>query len=272
MAGYRHILVLDDEAEIVKLFLKALPRIVHFAERYTFKGFPSAESILSWMESDGQGAQIPLVIADYDLGSDLITGIDVLRRVRSLSPKTRRVLFSGCAGRDALSTAVNEGLPHAFLDKPAMLSQLSQTINSLIEDWENQWRRGTCFVIMPFNHQATTVYASLLKPAIEELGFQCVRQDERRTMNRQVVDDTVKNIREASLIIAEISSPNPNVYYELGIAHALSKPVILFSTDTEGAPFDVRNFRIAGYDPTAKSSQAIRDEICAALDEIDRHT
>ena len=52
----------------------------------------------------------------------------------------------------------------------------------------------------------------------------------------------------AKVLVAELTSRNPNVYYELGIAHALQKPVVLISSNEEDVPFDVRHIRVIYYD------------------------
>jgi nucleoside 2-deoxyribosyltransferase len=57
-----------------------------------------------------------------------------------------------------------------------------------------------------------------------------------------ILDKIYNSIVNSKIIIAEVSSLNPNVYYELGYAHALNKPVILITKDISSAPFDLRNY------------------------------
>ena len=59
--------------------------------------------------------------------------------------------------------------------------------------------------------------------------------------------DIIRGICEADLIVAELTSLNPNVLYELGIAHGLNKPTILLTQSIEDVPFDLRSYRIISY-------------------------
>jgi hypothetical protein len=49
-------------------------------------------------------------------------------------------------------------------------------------------------------------------------------------------------------LVAELTSRNANVFYELGLAHALKKPVVLISSNQEDVPFDIRHVRVIYYD------------------------
>lgn len=48
--------------------------------------------------------------------------------------------------------------------------------------------------------------------------------------------------------MAELTSRNPNVFYELGLAHALNKPVVLVSRTQDDVPFDLQHIRVIYYD------------------------
>ena len=58
-------------------------------------------------------------------------------------------------------------------------------------------------------------------------------------------------IREASLIIADVSEGNPNVMYEVGFAQAAKKPLIGIANNLRAVPFDIATTRILVYDPSA---------------------
>ncbi len=57
-------------------------------------------------------------------------------------------------------------------------------------------------------------------------------------------------IEKAKLLLADLSGKNPNVFYELGLAHALEKPVVLVSSNQDDVPFDLRHIRVILYDQT----------------------
>ena len=62
------------------------------------------------------------------------------------------------------------------------------------------------------------------------------------------MEDVWKGINEANIVIADITNRNPNVFYELGIAHTLGKKVILLTQHIEDIPFDLKRYRIIEYE------------------------
>ena len=63
-----------------------------------------------------------------------------------------------------------------------------------------------------------------------------------------MLDKIRQEIEEADVIIADCTGRNPNVFYELGMAHVLNKPVILITSESiEAAPSDVRAFEFIRY-------------------------
>jgi hypothetical protein len=107
---------------------------------------------------------------------------------------------------------------------------------------------NTCFVVMPFHALYEAEYERVIRPAIEDAGLISVRGDE--IYGRQsIIDDIWQSIRRARLVLAELSGRNPNVMYEIGLAHALGKPIILLTRNEDDVPFDLRALRYLFYDP-----------------------
>jgi hypothetical protein len=120
------------------------------------------------------------------------------------------------------------------------------TDNRIIVDLENI--TNTCFVVMPFHSLFGVEYEKVIRPAIEEVGLECVRGDEIYT-EQAILQDIWKSIRQARVIVAELSGRNPNVMYEIGLAHAIGKPIVLLTRNQEDMPFDLRALRYVYYDP-----------------------
>src|SRR3954466_13052741 len=100
---------------------------------------------------------------------------------------------------------------------------------------------ANCFVIMPFRPELNYFYRQL-KARIEQkfADVQVARGDDR-VITGSVLDKIADYIRKADVLIADCSGRNPNVFYELGLAHALEKQVILITSDPiEQAPTDIR--------------------------------
>jgi hypothetical protein len=62
------------------------------------------------------------------------------------------------------------------------------------------------------------------------------------------MDQVWEGISSAKVLVAELTSRNPNVFYELGLAHALRKPVVLVSSREDDVPFDLQHIRVIYYD------------------------
>jgi hypothetical protein len=107
---------------------------------------------------------------------------------------------------------------------------------------------NSCFVVMPFESLFGAEYERVIRPAIEDVGLESVRGDEIYTQ-QSIVQDIWRAIRRARVMVAELSGRNPNVMYEIGMAHAIGKPIVLLTRDQEDVPFDLRALRYLYYDP-----------------------
>jgi hypothetical protein len=106
---------------------------------------------------------------------------------------------------------------------------------------------------------STTLHAicSLSLQSVQKIGLVM-------TAPGVVMDDIWESINRASVVIAEISEPNQNVWYELGLAQALNKRIIPLSTN-RNLPFDHRHFRTLLYDP---QRQDLRPQLDVWLQKI----
>ncbi len=127
---------------------------------------------------------------------------------------------------------------------------------------------NTGFVISPFGEPFDTYFAHIVKPSLEECGLYAVRGDSLYRPTT-IVDDIWQGIQEAKLLIAELTDRNPNVFYELGLAHAISKPVILISKSIEDVPFDLRSIRVLVYDKDHPDwGNKLRASLTRAIKEV----
>jgi len=102
------------------------------------------------------------------------------------------------------------------------------------------------FVIMPFHEDFKKHYHLVYKPALQSAGYSVTRVDEILG-SRPIIEDIQEAIKRADLILCDMSTRNPNVFYELGLAHAIGKPVILVSNNIDDVPFDLRHVRTIIY-------------------------
>jgi hypothetical protein len=131
----------------------------------------------------------------------------------------------------------------------------------------------SCFVMMPFQEELTTLYIRKLKPAIEAVGMSVHRADELPTIN-PIMHDIWKSICEARLVVADLTGLNPNVMYELGIAHTIGKDTILiYQKDLSVAPkfpFDLAHIRRIEYQNTAVGGDELVKNVVACISAIVR--
>jgi hypothetical protein len=102
------------------------------------------------------------------------------------------------------------------------------------------------FVLMPFEAEFKAIYEDLIKPALEDAGYDVARADSFFDQ-QNILCDIIRGITTANLIIADLTTINPNVLYELGICHGLRIPTILLAQSMEEVPFDLRSYRIQVY-------------------------
>lgn len=127
-----------------------------------------------------------------------------------------------------------------------------------------------CFVMQPFAGHLGGYYDLIYRPAIEQAGLQAMRADAEIFGTGKIMDQIWRGIHGADVLVAELTSKNANVFYELGLAHALEKPVVLVSSNEEDVPFDLRHIRVILYDQTdpfwgQKLVDKIADNIRSAL-------
>lgn len=124
-------------------------------------------------------------------------------------------------------------------------------------------QRPVAFVLMPFASEFEHVYKHLIRPALEAASYDVKRADSD-FHQQNILRDVVNGINGAALIVADLTSSNPNVMYEIGLCHGLRKPVVLIAESIEEVPFDLRPYRILTY----STHVAQVDEFKRRLQEI----
>ena len=159
------------------------------------------------------------------------------------------------------SSILTEGLATTQLLATTVIKLIKTQLNPL------------CFVATPFKEPFNSIYKNILAPALTEAGYAPVRVDDVHGTG-SIMEDIVSLIHKSMLLIVDLTELNPNVMYELGMAHMLGKPTILMcQTDKEGhftskPPFDIQMLRILGYKPDQLTE--FTEEIRTTLGETTR--
>lgn len=142
---------------------------------------------------------------------------------------------------------------------------------------------GTCFVVMGFGIKTDyqtgrkldldKSYQNLIKPAVEAAGLQCIRADE--IVHAGIIDVPMyEQLLTADVVVADVSTLNPNAFYELGVRHALRPYTTIIVAESElRFPFDVghsviRQYRHLGEDIGVSEAQRFQKELSSAIRQI----
>jgi hypothetical protein len=124
-------------------------------------------------------------------------------------------------------------------------------------------RRATCFVVMPFSQEWSDDVRRILVKTCEAAGVHAVRGDDLFTPT-DILEDIWQSINAADFVIADITGRNPNVLYELGIAHTLAKPVLILSAEAADIPIDLSTRRVILY---GRSKETWREDLAHKISE-----
>ena len=116
------------------------------------------------------------------------------------------------------------------------------------------------FAVMEFGGVYDVLYEEVIRPVAEEVGFVIVRADDVSGPGL-ILEDIRREIQGAYAVIAEITPPNRNVFYELGFAHASNKPAILLARRGDQLPFDVSGYRCIFYDDSIGGKVAVEEQL-----------
>lgn len=115
------------------------------------------------------------------------------------------------------------------------------------------------FVLTPFHDKFAEDY-QVIKQACVNAGYKCLRGDEIY-IKGDIFPEMLRLIVRSALVIANINGRNPNVMYELGIAQALNKSVILIADNPSKIPFNIKSQRFLIYKDYNELSEYLRDEL-----------
>ncbi len=124
------------------------------------------------------------------------------------------------------------------------------------------------FVVMPFAPELKLIYDDHIVPVVNQLGRKASRGDDFFGTGA-VMSEIWNAICASQIVIADCTGRNPNVFYEIGVAHTVGKPVILLTQIVEDVPFDLRHIRFIKYELTRRGIQKFEEDLLATLrDEI----
>jgi hypothetical protein len=140
-------------------------------------------------------------------------------------------------------------LTRSYLGAPKPNPEFSMVTNPIFGRPTKLIEQMDIFVLMPFSERLAPVFTNHLTKVAKDLKLTIYRADDFFAVN-MIMSDIWNAICGAGVVVADCTGKNPNVFYELGIAHTVGKPVILITQESEDVPFDLRHIRYIKYDYT----------------------
>jgi nucleoside 2-deoxyribosyltransferase len=128
------------------------------------------------------------------------------------------------------------------------------------------YKPAQVFVLMPFNAELSELHTQHFKRLAKQLGVTIKRADELYSLNESFMTKVWRAISFADLIIADCTQKNPNVFYEIGMAHVLGKPVVFITRSDDDIPSDIKHLDYIAY---KYDSEGV-DSLLAKLERIIR--
>ncbi|MCK5122060.1 MAG: hypothetical protein KAQ91_08750 [Methylococcales bacterium] len=138
----------------------------------------------------------------------------------------------------------------------------------LIKDFVVRSLNPKAFVVMQFSDEYNALFNEVIKPICVEFNYDVIRADDMYTTGL-IIEDITRAIKDSSLVIADITPNNANVYYEVGYAHGINKPTILLSDkNRDKLPFDISGFRLLFYDNSIAGKSTVETSLRKHLEAM----
>jgi len=124
----------------------------------------------------------------------------------------------------------------------------------------NSEEKPLIFVAMPFDKNLDDVFHYGIQNAVNRAGFLCERAD-KISFTGDILDLIKRRIKKASLLIADLTTTNPNVYLEVGYAWGLGKPTVLIAQDVQDLKFDVKGQKCIIYSGIRELEEKLSEEL-----------
>ncbi len=197
-------------------------------------------------ESEVAGLLDAIKIGDFPEALQRITVVEInAARARRLSNALARLLPSGLVEVD------REGEIRELGDRA------TEHLRSVGYDSEN---KPYIFVAMPFAEEMDDIFHYGIQGAVNAAGFLCERADLSIFVG-DVMEWVKKRIESSQLVIAELSTANPNVYLEVGFAWGCGRQTVLLCQDGVKVPFDVQSQRRIIYKKIKDLEETLKKEL-----------
>ncbi len=265
MKTKKSVLIVDDQPNWRELFSELLEG------EYEVTGVDSYAAALESL--DAKEPPFHLAVVDIRLDDGDSTNEDGLRLVGELIRMSRYTDVIVVTGYSTIRTAMKAiqdlGVSEYLLKYPEDGSAFSHTgfrekVRKAVDNAEKRRQQPFVFVVMPFARKYKDIYDHVVKQVVEKEGMVCIRADDLFEP-RRIIDDIKRSIEAAVFIIGDLSGRSPNVFYEIGMAHAMHKSVLLLTQSMDDVPPKLRDVRSILYEDSLEGAKQLNDFLFKAI-------
>jgi hypothetical protein len=189
---------------------------------------------------------VDIVYIDYD---------EYMPKYRKPLPETSRLLIVGdppASAETVFSRPSDQAVAHRLeksSDKRGIVAY------PIFQGRNYPLKQDLAFTLMPFREPWSDRIWKIIQGECAKKSFQVVRADD--LYGHDIMEDIWMSILQARVLIADITNRNPNVFYELGIAHTIGKRVILLTQNIQDIPFDLNRYRHVIYQDNAEGYEKL---------------
>ncbi|MGA9998013.1 MAG: hypothetical protein WBP93_21550 [Pyrinomonadaceae bacterium] len=173
------------------------------------------------------------------------------------------IIERNVARADRLSEVLTRLLPNGLVevDRAGEIIELGDKATERLRyvGYASESKRHI-FVAMPFADEMDDIFHYGIQGAVHAAGFLCERAD-LSTFTGDVMEWVKKRITSSALVIADLSTANPNVYLEVGFAWGCGRPTVLLCRDVAELKFDVKSQRCLQYKKIQDLEEVLRKEL-----------
>lgn len=263
------ILVVDDKAKARQLLAEAAH--VSGADVVTAGSAKEASQEIAHQTFD-------VVVTDLHMETP-VAGLEVLKAAKEKDGDTQVIVVTAY-GTPRISMEIMDMGAFDYLEKNAPGTDVLGVVRSKVNlalDYRAKSRteamfgppRQDCswpkvFVLMAFTAKLKRIYDDHIKKAVLQVKLDVGRADDFCS-SEEIMKDVWSAIHAAHLVIADCTGRNPNVFYEIGIAHTLGKETILISQSLKDVPFDLRRLRVIVYEYTPPGMEAFEKALISTI-------
>ena len=164
--------------------------------------------------------------------------VSFIAKINQVDPTVSIIYVTAHNDRDLKLEALSAGAYAMLNRKKADRTRLNKIIRKAYkESVKRKISTAKVFVLMPFADEFKETYEQGIKKSVMALGYSCHNAED--IPDGDIMSQVRAKIREARVVIADMTGRNPNVLYEVGYAHALKKKTILLCQNRDDIPFDV---------------------------------